>query len=124
MFFGSIHPDNGTEEAIEIARKFRMKRVLAGAIHDKVYFDKKVTPHLDNNLVAYRETADQTSRNTLLSGAYALLYSNRSAESFDLSIVESMVCGTPVVSLQSADMAECLSKIAKQGIWSMVLRMH
>ena len=104
--FGSIHPDNGTEEAIEIARKFGMKIVLAGTIQDKVYFNEKVTPHLDNNLVAYHETVDQPSRNKLLGGAYALLHPIHSVEPFDLSIVESMACGTPVVALQSAAMAE------------------
>ena len=36
--FGSIHPDNGTEEAIEIARKFGMKIVLAGTIQDRGLF--------------------------------------------------------------------------------------
>jgi len=104
--FGSIRPDNGTEETLEIARKFGMKLVFAGAILDKVYFDKKVTPHLDNNHVAYQEAVDQPSRNRLLGGAYALLHPIHSVEPFDLSIIESMACGTPAVALQSADMAE------------------
>ncbi len=104
--FGSIHPDNGTDEAIEIARKFGMKIVLAGTIQDRVYFDKKVTPHLDNNRVVYQETVDQPSRNELLGGAYALLHPSHSVEPFDLRIVESMACGTPVVAFSGDTIAE------------------
>ena len=83
-----------------------MKIVLAGTIQDRVYFDKKVIPHLDNNRAAYHETVDQPSRNKLLGGAYALLHPIHSVEPFDLSIVESMACGTPVVAFPGGTVAE------------------
>ena len=99
--------DNGTEEAAGDCPKFGMKIVLAGTIQDKVYFNEKVTPHLDNNLV--RPTMKQWINLPGISYWAALMpfcIRIHSVEPSDLSIVESMACGTPVVALQSAAMAE------------------
>jgi len=102
----AIQPDNGVEEAMEMSRSFGMKIILAGALLDRVYFDKQIAPHLDNSRAIYQETTDQPSRNRLLGGAYALLHTANSGEYFDLSIIESLACGTPVVAFPDVVMTE------------------
>src|SRR3984885_3397092 len=47
LYFGRIHPDKGTAEAIEIAEKSKRKLVIAGIIQDENYFNKKIKPQLN-----------------------------------------------------------------------------
>ena len=42
LFFGRIHPDKGTKEAIEIAKKCDYKLLIAGIIQDHNYFNKEI----------------------------------------------------------------------------------
>ena len=44
LFFGRIHPDKGTADAIEVARRGRPPLVIAGIIQDQRYFDDEVAP--------------------------------------------------------------------------------
>ncbi|HEY0175303.1 MAG TPA: glycosyltransferase [Pedobacter sp.] len=41
LFFGRIHPDKGTAEAIQIAQKSKRKLIIAGIIQEESYFKKK-----------------------------------------------------------------------------------
>jgi len=42
LYFGRIHPDKGTWEAIQVAKMAKMKLVIAGLIQDKAYFEEYV----------------------------------------------------------------------------------
>jgi len=108
LFFGRIHNDKGTKEAIEIARKVGMKLILAGIIQDKNYFKKNVEPFLDNELIKYAGVAGPKKRNELLGGAYALLNPINIPEPFGLSVVEAMACGTPVIAFNKGSMSEVI----------------
>ena len=44
LFFGRIHPDKGTADAIEVARRAGLPLVIAGIIQDQQYFDEVVAP--------------------------------------------------------------------------------
>jgi glycosyltransferase involved in cell wall biosynthesis len=74
LFFGRIHPDKGAKEAVEIARSFGMKLIVAGIIQDDAYFRREVEPHLDGDSVVYVGSVGPEKRNELLGGAYALLH--------------------------------------------------
>ena len=46
LFFGRIHPDKGTAEAIEVARRTGRPLVIAGIIQDQQYFTDQIEPHV------------------------------------------------------------------------------
>ena len=49
LFFGRIHPDKGTAEAIDVASRAGMPLIIAGIIQDADYFDRLVKPHVDGD---------------------------------------------------------------------------
>ena len=53
MFFGRIHPDKGTAEAIDVAERVGMPLLIAGIIQDRDYFERFVEPRLDGARVTY-----------------------------------------------------------------------
>jgi glycosyltransferase involved in cell wall biosynthesis len=97
VFLGRIHPDKGTAEAIEVARRAGRPLVLAGIVQDQAYFDAQVRPHLDGDRVRFLGPVGPTERDEVLGAADALLHLVNFAEPFGLSMVEAMACGTPVI---------------------------
>jgi glycosyltransferase involved in cell wall biosynthesis len=108
LFFGRIHHDKGTREAIEIARACGKKLIIAGIIQDEDYFKQQVEPHIDNQNVVYAGSADPVKRNTLLGNALALLHPINFNEPFGLSVIEAMACGTPVIAFNRGSMPELI----------------
>ncbi len=113
LFFGRIHPDKGTAAAIEIAKKAGKRLKIAGIIQDVNYFEERVKPHLDEH-IEFLGHAGPEARNELLGKAMALLHPISFEEPFGLSVVESMLCGTPVIAFNRGSMPE-LIKDAENG---------
>lgn len=107
LFFGRMHKDKGAKEAIEIAKAFDKKLIMAGIIQDQEYFNKEVKPHLSKD-ITYIGSVGPKERDKLLGGAYALLHPIFFEEPFGLSVVESMACGTPVVAFNKGSMPEII----------------
>ena len=95
--FGRIHPDKGTAQAIEIARRAQRRLVLCGPVQDRAYFEREIEPHVDGIQVRYLGSVNAEQRAEILGAAACLLHPVAFAEPFGLSVVESMLCGTPVV---------------------------
>jgi len=108
LFFGRIHPDKGTYEAIQIALKAGRKLIISGLIQDENYFEKKVKPFLNDDTVVYVGNSGTKERNTLLGEAYALLHPIGFEEPFGLSVAEAMLCGTPVIAFNKGSMPELI----------------
>ena len=108
LFFGRIHADKGVFEAIQIAQRCKRKLIIAGIIQDKVYFEEKVKPYINDDDICYVGIADPEKRNSLLGNAFALLHPINFEEPFGLSVVESFACGTPVIAFNKGSMSEII----------------
>ena len=108
LYFGRIHKDKGTRQALEIARACNKKLILAGIIQDQAYFDQYVAPHIDNEKVIYTGSVGPVERNRLLGKACALMHPIQFDEPFGLSVIESMACGTPVIAFNRGSMPELI----------------
>jgi glycosyltransferase involved in cell wall biosynthesis len=106
LFFGRIHPDKGTAEAIEVAARADMPLTIAGIVQDEAYFERSVKPHVDGERVSYVGPVEPEARGELLGGARALLHLIDFEEPFGFSVVEAMACGTPVITYPRGSMPE------------------
>jgi glycosyltransferase involved in cell wall biosynthesis len=107
LFLGRIHPDKGTSEAIDIARKSNRKLVIAGIIQDQSYFEERIAPFLDEN-IQFIGPVGPSERDELLGNASALLHPIFFEEPFGLSVAEAMMCGTPVIAFKRGAMPELI----------------
>jgi glycosyltransferase involved in cell wall biosynthesis len=107
LYFGRIHPDKGTAEAIEIAKKCDRKLLISGIIQDENYFEEKIAPQL-NSQIEFIGPAGPEKRNVLLREASALLHPINFNEPFGMSVAEAMLCGTPVIAFNKGAMPELI----------------
>lgn len=108
LYFGRIHHDKGTAEAIEIAKKTNKKLLIAGIIQDANYYREKVEPFIDNEQIVYVGHAGPDKRKDLLGKAAALLHPINFNEPFGMSVAEAMLCGTPVIAFNKGSMPELI----------------
>ncbi len=106
LFFGRVHPDKGTVEAIDVAERAGLPLIIAGIIQDREYYEQSVAPRLDGERVSYIGPVGPEARSDLLGGARALLHLIDFAEPFGYSVVEAMACGTPVIANARGSMPE------------------
>lgn len=107
LYFGRIHPDKGTAEAIDIAKKSKRRLVIAGIIQDEGYYRERVEPYLSAD-IEYVGHAGPDKRKQLLGNAAALLHPIRFDEPFGMSVAEAMLCGTPVIAFKRGSMPELI----------------
>ena len=110
LFFGRIHPDKGTAEAIDVADASGLPLVIAGIVQDQAYFDERVAPRLDGERISFVGPVSAGERSALLGGAHALLHLIGFDEPFGYSVVESMACGTPVIAFRRGSMGELIAE--------------
>lgn len=108
LFFGRIHPDKGTAEAIDVALGCGIPLVIAGIVQDQRYFDERVAPRVDGARVSFVGPVAAAERAALLGGADALLHLIGFDEPFGFSVVEALACGTPVVAFRRGSMGELI----------------
>lgn len=98
---GRMNPDKGIHLAIEVARETGLDLAIAAKMRqpwEERYFEETVKPMLGNG-VEYIGEVDHVQKVELLSGAMALINPIEWPEPFGLVTIESLACGTPVVSL-------------------------
>ncbi|MBA3529824.1 MAG: glycosyltransferase family 4 protein [Propionibacteriaceae bacterium] len=110
VILGRIHPDKGTADAIEIARRAGRRLLIAGIVQDEPYFREQVQPHIDGDRVVYLGSVGPAQRAEVLGSALALLHPISFAEPFGLSVVEAMATGTPVIAYPRGSMPEVIDE--------------
>ncbi|MBS1989010.1 MAG: glycosyltransferase family 4 protein [Cyanobacteria bacterium SZAS LIN-3] len=110
LFVGRICRDNGTMEAIEIARKLALPLIIAGKLEeaDEPYFHTYVEPYLEPGKIDFIGEVDYGKKLVLYQGAIAVLYPIAYEETFGTVMAEAMASGTPVLALDRGSVREVL----------------
>lgn len=109
VWVSRIDDYKGVENAIAVAEKMKVKLFLAGRLDKSQvgYFNKKIKPHLNKDIVYYGElTEKQLSK--FFGSAKAFIYPIEWEEPFGLVVAESMACGTPVIAYNRGSMSELI----------------
>ncbi len=110
VFFGRIHPDKGVHTAIETALRAGLRLTICGIVQDERYFTERVAPHIDGDRIVFLGPVGPERRSEILGTATALLHLIDFDEPFGLSVVESMICGTPVIAFGRGSMPEVVDE--------------
>ncbi len=104
VWLGRIVPDKGLHHAINVVKKTGEKLIFAGSVdkHNSDngldYFNNVIMPNVDGKQIQYLGEANFKMKNELFSNAKAFLNPIDWIEPFGMVMVESMACGTPVIS--------------------------
>lgn len=108
LYFGRIHPDKGTREAIDTALGAGRRLHIYGIVQDEGYYRREVEPVIDGERVVYHGPVGGEARVRALGQAHALLHLINFDEPFGLSVIEAMACGTPVIAVGRGSMPELI----------------
>jgi len=109
-FVGPIRPEKGIKEAIEVAIQSNTPIYIAGRVRPElsVYFEKEIKPLMNNPLIHFMGEINETERNEMLKYAKAFLFPISWVEPFSMSLLESLVVGTPVIAFNSGSVPEVI----------------
>ncbi|MEV0293001.1 glycosyltransferase family 4 protein [Nocardia sp. NPDC050710] len=110
LFLGRFNECKAPHLALEAAHAAGIPLVLAGKCSEapeKAYFEREVVPRLTDSDHVFG-LADATAKRKLLTGASCLLFPVRWEEPFGMVMIESMVCGTPVIALRGGAVPEVI----------------
>jgi glycosyltransferase involved in cell wall biosynthesis len=98
-FLGRICPEKRTDLAIEVALRAGIPFKIAAKVDavDRKYFETLIKPRLCRPDVEYIGEIGEHEKSEFLEGALALLFTIDWPEPFGLAMIESLACGTPVI---------------------------
>jgi glycosyltransferase involved in cell wall biosynthesis len=108
LWIGRMTPDKGPHRAIEIARAAGADLILAGVVQpgQRNFFERHVEPHIDGQRIRFVGEVGGARKKRLFAGARALLVPISWPEPFGMVIIESLVCGTPVLAFDEGAAGE------------------
>ncbi len=107
IFAGKLRQSKNPLGAIIAVKKAKAKLMLAGKVSDPEYFQSKIKPHLNKNIVHLGEVPFLTLLK-FYSRAKALLCPIKWEEPFGLVMIEAMACGTPVIAFNRGAVPELI----------------
>lgn len=105
LMVGTIGRHKNQGAAIRVAKKLRMKLVLAGRVRDADYFDE-LKKHIDGEQIVWKEALEIKEKIKLYQQAKAFLFPILWEEPFGLVMIEAMSCGTPVIAFGNGAVPE------------------
>ena len=111
LTLGRMSPTKGVREAILVAMETDMPLMIAARMQEpgeRAYFDREVRPLLDNGKIEYLGEVSWKEKIELLGHATALINPIQWPEPFGLVMIESMACGTPVLSTPYGSVPEII----------------
>lgn len=118
LWISNVAPDKGLAEAIQIAKMAKEKLIIAGPIFSlhADYFEHRIKPLIDGKQIQYVGGADFAKKVELFKNAKAFLFPIfRRQEPFGLVVIESMACGTPVITAKAGGSMPELVEEGKTG---------
>jgi len=108
LWVGRITWKKGPVEAIEVAKRLKMKLKIAAVIDpvDQEFFEKEVAPLVDGKLIEFIGELPEKEKGSVYGNAYCTLYPIHWHEPFGLVMAESLACGTPVVAFNIGSVPE------------------
>jgi glycosyltransferase involved in cell wall biosynthesis len=110
LFLGRYHPNKGAHLAILAAHEAGLPIVLAGKRQEQAewdYFENAVKPLLRPGDEAM-DIAGAALKRELMAKARCMVFPVQWQEPFGMVMIESMVCGTPVVALRNGSVPEVI----------------
>ena len=119
---GEFIDPKGVKTAIAVAEQMQRNLTITGNIEDQDFFNQLIAPHISAKIrikgdVSSEYTQTQEDMRELYQGAKLLLNPINCEESFGLTMVEAMACGTPVVVYNRGSASE----IVKDGVTGFVI---
>jgi glycosyltransferase involved in cell wall biosynthesis len=111
VWAGRFVPEKAPHEAIDACRRAGMPLVLAGPLHDPVYFREMIEPRLDD-AVRYVGHLCRADLARLVGDAAVALVTPAWDEPYGLIAAEAMACGTPVAGYARGALPEVVPESA------------
>ncbi|OGG07936.1 hypothetical protein A3D05_00080 [Candidatus Gottesmanbacteria bacterium RIFCSPHIGHO2_02_FULL_40_24] len=110
LWVGRITEKKGPGLAIEVAKRVKRQLVIAAAIDpvDVPFFEREVKPWIDGKQVNFVGELTHKTLDGLYGNAYCTLFPISWHEPFGLVMIESMICGTPVVAYNMGSVSEVI----------------
>lgn len=109
-FLGRISFEKRPDIAIDVARKVGIPFKLAAKVDpvDRDYFEAMIKPRLAPPDIEYIGEINEKEKSEFLGNALALLFTIDWPEPFGLAMIESLACGTPVISRPCGSVPEII----------------
>ena len=112
VWVGRIVPEKGPDIAIKLAHRLNLELDIIGPIPKdpikSTFFVKKIKPYIDGKQIRYLGAKSYQNVLKAFAAAKGFLFPLRWEEPFGLTYIESLACGTPVVTFNRGAASEII----------------